>query len=249
MDKNAFDEMKQTQDKHWWFKGKRAIIEKLLKSLNLPTNGQILEIGCGTGGNLTLLSKFGNITALEIDEDARLYASGFSGITVLPGWLPDGLDNIKNKKYDLICMFDVLEHVEKDIEGLINIKSFLKDTEGQGSLFITVPSYQWLYSEHDRMLSHFRRYSKKELRLKLEQAGYQVKVIGYMNTLLFPFMLLTRIASLVSEEKNYGTKMPNKIINRLLFHIFSIEKILLPVFSLPFGGSIFAVAKKDSYNI
>lgn len=243
MDKNAFEEMKLTQDSHWWFKGKRAIIEKLLIYLNLPSNARILEIGCGTGSNLNLLSKFGTVTALEVDDDARRYASELSGMSVLPGWLPDGLNSVKDRKFDLICMFDVLEHVEKDVEGLIKIKDILADSQNKGKLIMTVPSYQWLYSEHDKKLSHFRRYSKKELKLKLREAGYRVNVIRYMNTLLFPLMLLARLTSLVSGGKDYGATTPNNTINKILFNIFLIEKILIPKVPMPYGGSIYAITE------
>lgn len=249
MNKNAFDEMKNTQDSHWWFRGKRAILEKLLNSLCLSLNAQILEIGCGTGSNLTLLSKFGNITALEIDNEARKYAAELAGIPVLNGWLPDGLFNISGKKFDLICMFDVLEHIESDSESLKTLREYLvPDPANKGKLFITVPAYQWMYSQHDKELSHFRRYSKNELTDKLTVAGYKICSIGYMNTLLFPLMLLSRLMGKFCSHKDTGTKTPPAVINTLMFRIFSTEKNWAPKVKMPFGGTVYAICEVKTYE-
>lgn len=246
MDRNAFDEMKLTQDSHWWFKGKKTILEKLLISLCLPSNAKILEIGCGTGSNLALLSKFGTLTALEIDGDARKYATQLSGLTVLDGWLPDGLFNILNKSYDLICMFDVLEHIKNDDDALIALRNHLiSDRDREGKLFVTVPAYQWMYSKHDKKLSHFRRYSRSDIDIKLQHAGYKILKSGYMNSLLFPLMLAGRLMDKISRDKDRGAKVPPAIINKFLFNVFSAEKNWISKITIPFGGSVFAISQVD----
>lgn len=242
MNKNAFSQMKNTQMEHWWFRGRREIIGKVILSLNLPHNAKIIEIGCGTGGNLQWLTRFGDVAALEINKDAREYAASISGIDIHDGWLPDGLSCIKGKTFDLICLLDVLEHVADDEQSLRNLKNHLSFAQpAKGKLLITVPAYQWMFSQHDKELSHFRRYSKTDLSDKLIEAGYKINYIGYMNTMLFAPMLLSRLTEMFLDTRDIGTGIPTPLLNGFMFRIFSFEKLIIPKISLPFGGSLIAV--------
>jgi SAM-dependent methyltransferase len=244
LDRAAFGEMIANQGSHWWFRGKRRVIEKLLDSLDLPERGNILEIGCGAGGNLSMLSRYGAVWALEIDEYAREYAARTNKDAVVQnGWLPDGLSSLVGRAFDVICLFDVLEHVRDDEKSLCLIRELLAD---RSKILITVPAYQWLFSHHDHNLGHFRRYNRKNLTRKLVKNGYTVLYAGYMNVLSLPAMIISRLFDrYVRKSKAVsGTKTPPRAINTALYFAFALETLWVPQFSSPFGGSVVAIAKK-----
>ena len=119
MRREAFEQMLETQDRHWWFRGKRRILGKIIEKMVFSGSPcDILEVGCGTGSNLPMLVRFGNVTALELDDYAREHIPPIQGVSIAKGWLPDGLEAVRGKQFDLICLFDVLEHIERDGEAL-----------------------------------------------------------------------------------------------------------------------------------
>ena len=244
MERSAFEEMLSTQETHWWFRGKRKIIQTLIERLcvNEIEKLQILEIGCGTGANLEMLSHYGKVTALEVDDYARRHIRPFEGVEALPGWLPDGLNTIQGKSFDLVCLFDVLEHIADDKEALVVLKQFLKPT---ARLLVTVPAYQWLFSVHDKKLGHYRRYDKRQLSRILDSAGYKLLFLGYMNMCLLPVMAISRLLDKLRDASDSsGTKTPAQPINTILYSLFALETLWLPYFSTPFGGSVIALAGK-----
>ncbi len=153
MEATAYKEMAHAQNHHWWFKARREILFEFISRLGLPISSSILEIGCGTGANIKMLERHGNLSAIEMDDFARNFTEQHSGISVLDGWLPDNLP-FNKKSFDLVCMFDVLEHVEEDSASLIKLREILKPN---ATLLITVPAYQWLFGRHDEILHHHRR--------------------------------------------------------------------------------------------
>lgn len=246
MDKASFEEMLSVQDSHWWFKGKRKVIQTLLKRLQIcrqKESARILEIGCGTGGNLKLLSQYGKVKALELDDYARAQTTTLPDVEVLKGWLPDGMDAVEHETFDLICMFDVLEHVQDDDASLAEVRNFLKPN---AKLFITVPAYQWMFSVHDARLGHFRRYNKTQLCKQCLRAGYKVSYAGYMNMLALPLMLGARLFDrLWDVSEPSGMKTPVGIVNFLLYALFFIESLWIPYIHTPCGGSVVVVAERD----
>ena len=115
MDPEAYIEMDKTESMHWWFTGRRAILSNILSGLNLPINAEILEIGCGTGGNLQMLAEHGEVSALEIDTNARQIASEKTNnaFNIKAGCCPDEIP-FEPQSFDLICLFDELEHIDQD---------------------------------------------------------------------------------------------------------------------------------------
>lgn len=240
MNPAAYLEMAETESRHWWFVARRAILARMIETLNLPQNPKILEVGCGTGGNLEMLAKFGSLSALELDDTAREIAIRKTGsrYDIRPGYCPEAIP-FKDQKFDLICVFDVLEHIEQDTETLAALKKLLAKN---GRILFTVPAYQWMYGAHDEFLHHKRRYSANELKDKIAKAGLRYKRMTFFNTLLFPLAALVRMKDKLSgNAKVSGTNVPPALINTLFKKIFGSERFLLNQVNLPFGVSLLCV--------
>jgi SAM-dependent methyltransferase len=238
MDPEAYVEMAEVQDSHWWFRGRREILRSVITGLALPGSPQILEIGAGTGGNLTMLSQFGSVKALEIDDYARSIARQRTNdrVDIRQGHLPDGIPF--SDKFDLVCLFDVLEHVELDLASL---KAIRRIVSSNGCLLLTVPAYSWLWSAHDERLHHVRRYTASGLTEKAQLAGWAVRRITYFNTLLFPLAVAARVTDKIFPGRQpSGTGIPAPVVNSALYRVFSMEKTLLRAFNFPFGVSLMA---------
>ena len=159
MEKEVYDELYSLELKHWWFNARRSILKKVLDIFFLKRFGtddsknkkslQVLEVGCGTGGNLDMLHSYGELSAIEMDSNAYNFAKKKSFCDVKQHVLPDPLPF--NKAFDLICMFDVLEHIEDDLGTLNCLK---KSLVSNGRIVVTVPAYQWLWSHHDVVSQH-----------------------------------------------------------------------------------------------
>ncbi|NIP88834.1 MAG: class I SAM-dependent methyltransferase, partial [Gammaproteobacteria bacterium] len=117
MDRNVYLRMSEQDRAHWWFVARRKILADQISTLGLAPDARILEAGCGPGGNLEMLSKFGDLTAFELDDEARQVASARSGIQVEPGALPDQIA-YPTESFDLVAAFDVVEHIERDRESV-----------------------------------------------------------------------------------------------------------------------------------
>jgi SAM-dependent methyltransferase len=227
--------MAATQQVHWWFAGRRAIVDHLLKSLRLPPESRILEVGCGTGANIAMLRNFGSVAAVEPDLFARDHARAAMKIEVAAGSLPDDLP-YADRKFDVICLLDVLEHVERDEEALCNLRERLAP---KGFLIITVPAYQWLYSSHDVQHHHYRRYTSRRLRAIAKAAGLRSIRVGYYNTVLFPLALIRRIAEkLLDLHPVDDSALPGSLLNRFLYRAFSLEAGFIGNWFFPVGLSV-----------
>ena len=245
MDPDAYAEMNSLQNEHWWYVSRRRIISRMISELKLRQNTSILEVGCGTGGNLEMLSHYGkvkgvekNTTALEI---ARQNAGSriFQNVEIESGALPDNLP-YGAETFDLICLFDVLEHIEADFEALVALKDRLNY---EGRIVLTVPAYQFLFGKHDRTLRHKRRYNKSTL-LKIHQkGGLHIDYINHFNFLLAPLIIFFRLyQKYFSKGGNSKAAMPNRILNSLLKRIMCLELFLVPFIFLPFGISIICIS-------
>jgi SAM-dependent methyltransferase len=125
MELDAYRQMAATEDEHWWFCGRRAIAEAVIRSLDLPAKANIVEIGAGTGDNMQMLEQFGAVTAVEMSDLAREIAREKTGRDFLAGHLPDNIP-VAPQSCDLVCLFDVLEHVAEDEASLGAIRRMLK---------------------------------------------------------------------------------------------------------------------------
>ncbi len=239
---DAYLEMAATEDHHWWFRARRKIIESTIVTMALPREARILEVGAGTGGNLVMLSRHGQVRAMEMDAQARALATQKTrgAFEVLAGSCPDNIP-FPNETFDLICMFDVLEHIDHDVA---TVAALGKHLAPGGRLLITVPAYQWLWSAHDAFLHHKRRYTSRQLRQLFGASGLRVDRISYFNTLLLPLAAAARLKDrIASSNRASGVSVPAPGINASMQAIFATERHLLRHFDLPAGVSLLGIAR------
>lgn len=242
MDREVYDWMREVERDHWWFAARREILADQISRQGLPAQARILEAGCGNGANLEMLSRFGKVSAIEPDEHARVFASR-DGVEVKGGFLPDRLP-VFDTAFDLVAAFDVLEHVDDDTGSVAALCGLLKP----GGMFIaTVPAGPWMWSQHDEINHHKRRYRMAGFRKLFEDAGMKVTKATHFNTLLYPPVAAVRVLKNLTgaKEGDLGA-VPSQAANALLRTVFAMEKPLLRGLDLPFGVSILLTAQKPA---
>ena len=246
MEKHVYDQFAELETTHFWFHGRREIFFDLLARAGLSDRRDlnILEIGCGAGGMLEPLSRFGNVVGLDFSLDAMEYCKsrGFPRVATGSGTeLPFADDT-----FDLVALFDVIEHIEDETKALQEVGRVLKPG---GKVFISVPAYQFLYSNNDRAVHHLRRYTSKRLRKVIESSGLRIDKVTYFNTFLFP-LILAALMVLKLKERLVGvdedttnlTHALSKPVNSAFGMVMSSEKLLLRHIEFPFGHSLIAMA-------
>jgi SAM-dependent methyltransferase len=243
MDRATYDRMRILQDGHWWFGGRRKILSGLIGGLELPNPAQILEVGCGPGGNLAMLQRFGEVTAVEPDGASRAYAAERAGIQVEDGLLPDGLP-FEPASFDLVCAFDVIEHVDEDAASVAALGRLVKPG---GYLATTVPGQPWMWSRHDELHHHKRRYRMGGYRALFDAAGLQIVKASYFNTLLFPPIAAIRALKMATGSTAADDDaLPPAPLNGLLAGLFGAELGWLKHGSLPIGVSIVVIGRRPA---
>ena len=238
MERVVYQQMAELDDRHWWYRARRRILAELIRrEVRLPVDGRILEIGCGTGHNLQMLSGFGHVDGLELDDEAAALSEKRLGRGIIRSPLPE-LDGVSND-YDLIGAFDVIEHIEDDRTALAAIATKLKPG---GKFMMTVPAHPWMWTAHDVANHHKRRYSKRSLRELLEGSPMRLQKIGYFNSLLFPVAVAERTVSKLRGKDDGNVSLPPGPLNGALEAVFAAERYLIGRLPLPPGLSLFAVA-------
>ena len=239
MERVVYRQMAELDQRHWWYRARRDVIAALIRRrVRPPANAHILEIGCGTGHNLAMLGAFGHVDALELDEEMRGFAEQRLGRSVMSAPLPE-MAGVPDGSYDLIGAFDVIEHIDDDHASVASIAAKLKPG---GKFVMTVPAHQWMWSAHDVVNHHKRRYSKAGLRALIEGSPLRLEAIGYFNSLLFPAAVAERLASKARGKDDADLTLPSPPLNAALERAFAAERHLIGRVPLPVGLSLFAVA-------
>jgi len=240
MDRIVYDRMAAHDSTHWWYRARRDILADYLDRYgDLPNGARILEIGCGTGHNLPMLAAFGSVDAIEIDPAARAIASQRLGKPVGASPLP-GLPDVPRGHYDLVAVLDVVEHIEDDVAALAGMRSLLRPG---GKILIAVPAHQWMWSAHDVVNHHHRRYSKTTLKTAIAQAGLVPERLGYFNSLLFPLAAAARVMGRLTGRDDSDDSPPPPAVNALFERIFRLERHLVGRVPMGPGVSIVTLAK------
>jgi len=234
-----YPEMARNEEVHWWWLARRQILTRMLQRLSLPKDAAILEAGCGTGGNLEMLSHFGSLYGMELDDSARAISISRGFGKIESGRMPDEIP-FHGKQFDLILLLDVLEHLDDDSGSLKGLYQRLKPG---GWLLVTVPAFPFLWSQHDAAHHHKRRYRRKQLRATVEQAGYEIRYCSYFNCVLFPLITSIRV-----WKNTFGGSddlaVPSSPVNRTLQALFASERHVIGKMRLPFGVSLILTAQR-----
>jgi SAM-dependent methyltransferase len=242
MERKVYEQMAKLDSQHWWFTARRRILDGIIERVvRPPHDARILELGAGTGHNLAMLSRFGQVEASELDPLARELASERLGRPVVEAALPD-LSMFSANSYDLIALLDVLEHVPDDKSSLRAIYQLLNPG---GALLLTVPINPWMWSAHDAAHHHHRRYRRSEIRTLAVESGYSIDLLSPFNSLLFPPIAAVRLLGKLTGKDDSDDAMPSPLVNKTLDSIFGLERGLIGRVPMPFGVSLVAVLRRS----
>lgn len=225
----------------WWCVARQRIVEDVIdRRIELPAGARVLDVGCGTGAVLEALSArfeaYGTDTsplAIDLCLERGLTNAFCCTLETFPR---------QELRFDLVTLLDVVEHIDDDLGLLREAQRYVK---AGGWALVTVPAYQFLWGPHDVVNHHKRRYTRAGLRRVLHAAGFELRLLSYFNTLLFPAALVAWAGEkLVGIEADPRPHVPPAPLNALLTSVFSMEKYLLRGLALPYGLSLIALARR-----
>jgi SAM-dependent methyltransferase len=250
MELTAYRQFAELEEEHFWFRGRRAIFLALLdRCLGGRRGLRILEVGCGAGGLLRRLDRYGKATGLELSLELSALCRERSGRPTICGnayHLP-----LPDASQDLVCLFDTLEHIPDEARALAEVQRVLVPG---GLVFFSVPAYQFLFANNDRVAHHCRRYTRRRLVKIVRAAGMTPVKVTYFNTLLFPLILPAVLLGKI-KEKVIGLRDPDRTnlshrfprpINDLLAAVMGSERHILTRLSFPAGHSLIGMFRKDA---
>jgi SAM-dependent methyltransferase len=245
MDQRLMRAMLDVDEHHWWYRGRREIVAAELRQLPVPTGAAVLDAGCGSGRMLQELAPYGRVTGVELDPDAAAAAISREIGEVHIGRVEEL--PLESESFDLITCLDVIEHVPDDRRALDELRRVSKPG---GWLLLTVPAYQALWSLHDVANHHYRRYSRRSLRLAAVEAGWTVRRITSFNSILLPPAAVVRIVqrrrkadNSYKPELDIGVRWLNRVLE---LPLRAEAKWVGRGHVLPAGLSLLAVLQNDS---
>ncbi|HKX46530.1 MAG TPA: class I SAM-dependent methyltransferase [Planctomycetota bacterium] len=252
MDAIAYRQFLELERDHWWFRGRRTVYLGLLRHhLRGERPARVLDLGCGMGGFLAGLAALGGRvfpSDVDVESLARCAERGFPRGVVSSGYALPYAD----ASFDLVCLFDAIEHIEDDARAMREVARVLRPG---GRVMVTVPAYQFLYANNDRVARHHRRYTRRALARVLAGAGLEVERNSHANVLLFPLILPVVLAAKAAERlfrlrarsdhTNLSLPLPG-FLHGLLHAVFAAELPFTKRFDWPVGHSIAALARKPA---
>ena len=245
MQQHTYAIMDRVEDSHWWFVGRRAILESFLETIvqklrSKVQSPRILDVGCGTGANLEMLARFGSAEGVDVSDEALEFCRR-KGLTVQKG-LAETLP-YEDEAFEITTALDVVEHLDEDIAGL---KEMYRVTRTGGYSLVFVPAFMWLWGVQDDISHHRIRYTRKQIIERIETAGFKVERATYANFTFFAPVLggrtLMKLTGIKPESEN---NINISALNGLFGKLFSAERFWLRNLNFPFGVSIVVVARKN----
>lgn len=245
MDESLFAAFAAVEDRHWWFRARRDIVLAVADRV-VPEGAAVLDLGCGTGFVLERLRERYDACGLDASPIALglCRARGLERV-----WLgtPEDLSAVAGRRFRALFLLDVLEHLDDDAGALRRLRDIL---EPGGRVIVTVPAVRILWSPHDELNGHRRRYTRRSLGAALGDAGYAVERVSHFNAWLFPLALAARlVARAVGPRAPAGLAVPPEPLNRLLLGIFRSERRIVARASsrrgFPVGVSLLAVGRRE----
>ena len=245
MQQHTYAIMDEVEGAHWWFVGRRAILESFLRGIAAKFEPQasplrILDVGCGTGANIEMLSQYGEAEGVDVSDDALEFCRR-KGLKVQKG-LAETLPYAEGS-FDITTALDVIEHLDDDVAGL---REMYRVTRSGGYSLFFVPAFMWLWGVQDDISNHRIRYTRKQIVERIEKAGYKVERATYANWTFFAPILAGRVLMKLTGIKPESENNINiSALNGPLGKLFSAERFWLKNLNFPFGVSIVVVAKKQ----
>jgi SAM-dependent methyltransferase len=240
MDRDYELQTHRAEDRHWWYRGRRSVLERVIDDLRLPPDPRILDAGCGSGRNMVDLVRHGTVTGIELSDTSVSLARERGAGEVIEGSVLDM--PFADASFELAVSLDVIEHLEDDLTALRELRRVVAPG---GALLLTVPAYQWLWSGHDEINHHHRRYTRNSLQRIGEQAGWRQVRTTYFNSLLLPAAIVLRVLDRFSRkttESSLDLWVPPEPLNWLLERPLALEAALIGRGGrIPAGLSLLAV--------
>jgi SAM-dependent methyltransferase len=227
---------------HWWFQGRRRLLGALIRELGLSSADRVLDVGCGAGANLRLLSDMGlpSVAGLDLNASSIRFCRE-KGL----GEIEQGdLQHLPfaGESFDLVLATDVLEHVDDDERAVEEIRRVLRPG---GTALITVPAFPSMWGLQDEISHHRRRYRRERLLETVRAGGLEVDRSFYFNTILFaPIWLVRQVLRLVPGLVDNENAINTRWLNALLARIFALDVDLAPRLQPGFGVSLLAVTRR-----
>jgi SAM-dependent methyltransferase len=251
MQQHTYAIMRRVEESHWWFAGRRRIIRSFLERVSRELQSahaaraesaelNILDVGCGTGANLEMLAEFGTAEGVDVSAEALEFCRE-RGLTRVKQGAAEMLP-YEPDSFDLVTGLDVVEHLDDDLAGLREMNRVLR-RDGRALLF--VPAFMFLWGVQDDISNHRRRYTLRELKRVVRQAGFVIERVSYVNLSFFaPILfgrLLMRVTKFRPESEN---NLTIGFLNGVLGRILGAESVALRYLNFPFGVSIICVARR-----
>ena len=243
MDPKYGERYRELFEKHWWWRARTELVIDTLHRLQ-PVQGwkTILDIGCGDGLFFDRLSEFGEVEGVEpLAELVSPDNPHRSNIFICPfdeNFQP-------GKRYSLILMLDVLEHLENPVVALRHVRDLLTL---DGTFVATVPAFMTLWTNHDVLNHHFTRYTKPSFREVAHRAGLSIREERYLYHWTCPVKLGVRLMEYLLPRKPAPPEVPAAWTNEVLYWVSRAEQKTLSALPMPFGSSLLVVGNRDAYQ-